>query len=85
MVLCRNIKLRQPIGRKYSIGIRQAECKQSTHKNLKANLKRNVHIEDKRISTDRVAKIYDWIKETIKANAGDAKERLQKTCNVFPD
>ncbi len=27
---------------------------------------------------DRVAKIYDWIKETIKANAGDAKERLQK-------
>jgi hypothetical protein len=34
---------------------------------------------------DRVAKIYDWIKETIKANAGDAKERLQKICNVFPD
>ncbi len=34
---------------------------------------------------DRVAKIYDWIKETIKANAGDAKERLQKICKVFPD
>jgi hypothetical protein len=34
---------------------------------------------------DRVAKIYDWIKETIKANAGDAKERLQKIYNFFPD
>ena len=30
----------------------------------------------------RVAKIYDWIKETVKANAGDAKEMLLN-CHAF--
>jgi hypothetical protein len=26
----------------------------------------------------RVTKIYDWVKETVKANAGDAKENYAK-------